>query len=98
MSISIQQLTPSTATHPGEILKDELEVRNITHKEFAHLTGIPLNELNEIIQHKKKFTFTSAFLISNALQMDINVWHNIQNNYELDLGKIIDKKIPGRNK
>jgi HTH-type transcriptional regulator/antitoxin HigA len=48
MAIKIEKLTPANVVHPGEILKDELEERQIKQKEFAELTGIQPSQLNEI--------------------------------------------------
>ena len=91
MSINIQQLTPSNAIHPGYILKDELDFRNITQKDFALLTGIPQTQLNEVIKGKRAFNPHLALVISKALEMDAILWLNLQSNYELDLAKINEK-------
>ena len=91
MPINIQQLQPSIATHPGEILKDELDFRNITQKEFALLTGIPQTQLNEIIKGKRGINPDIALVISKALEMDAILWLNLQSNYELDLAKMNEK-------
>ena len=33
-------------THPGEVVKDELEARNISQREFAQREGISYSMLN----------------------------------------------------
>ena len=91
MSINIKQLTPATAIHPGEILKDELKERGITQKEFAQLTGIPQTHLNEIIKGKRAINADIALIIAKALEMDAVLWLNLQSNYELDAAKINQK-------
>lgn len=91
MSVNVKQLTPATAIHPGEILKDELQERGISQKEFAQLTGIPQTQLNEIIKGKRGFNADIALVIGKALQMDAAVWLNLQSNYELDLAKVNEK-------
>ena len=45
--------TPWIATHPGTILKLELEERGISQKEFAEMLGIQKSHLNEIIRGKR---------------------------------------------
>ena len=35
-------------THPGEILKDELEARNIPQRKFAEYIGISYSSLNDM--------------------------------------------------
>ena len=42
------ELQPSTAIHPGEILKDELEARKLSQKKFA---GIISKRFIEIFFH-----------------------------------------------
>lgn len=91
MPTNIKQLTPAIAIHPGEMLKDELDARSITQKEFAQLTGIPQTQLNEIIKGKRGIYADTALVIGKALNMDAILWLNLQSNYELDLAKINEK-------
>ena len=35
-----KKIAPFVATHPGELIKDELKERNMTQKELSELTGI----------------------------------------------------------
>jgi HTH-type transcriptional regulator / antitoxin HigA len=91
MATNIKQLTPAIAIHPGEILKDELQARDIKQKEFALLTGIPQTQLNEIIKGKRGINADIALLIGKTLKMDPVLWLNLQNNYELDLAKVNEK-------
>ena len=46
------ELQPSTPIHPGEILKDELEARNISQRKFAALIGVSYSVLNEVVNGK----------------------------------------------
>ena len=39
-SIMNKNLTPFVATHPGEMIKDELKERGMTQKQLAAETGI----------------------------------------------------------
>lgn len=87
MATNIKQLTPSKLFHPGEMLKDELELRGISQKDFAQLIGIPATQLNEIIKGKRGINAEIANVIGKALKMDAAIWINIQMNYEMDLAK-----------
>ena len=42
-------LTPFRFTHPGEIIKDELEDRGISQREFAQNVGMSYSVLNELL-------------------------------------------------
>lgn len=91
MPIALQQLTPAYVIHPGEMLKDELDDRSITQKEFAGLTGIQQSQLNEIIKGKRGINAEHALLIGKALQMDPSIWMNLQVNYDLDVARKKEK-------
>ncbi|MDO9155505.1 HigA family addiction module antitoxin [Sediminibacterium sp.] len=81
-------ITPAKAIHPGEILLDELEAREISEKEFAIKSGIQPNQLNEIIKGKRGITTEYADLIGKGLDMEPTIWQNLQTLYELDQTKI----------
>ena len=42
-------LTPAYPTHPGEVVKDEIEYRKISQRKLAEQTGIPYKVLNDIL-------------------------------------------------
>ena len=91
MARSIKKLAPAIAIHPGEMLKDELDARKISQKDFAELTGIPATQLNEIIKGKRGIYADTAILIGKALKMDAALWTNMQMNFELDQASINEK-------
>lgn len=83
-----KHIIPSKAIHPGEILLDELEAREISEKEFAIKSGIQPAQLNEIIKGKQGITLEYSILIGRALEMEPIIWQKLQNLYELDQAKI----------
>lgn len=87
-AINISELTPFTATHPGEMLADELEARGIKQQEFAQQIGMQKSQLNEIIKGKRSINAEVAVLIEAALGISADFWLKAQNNYDLDLVKI----------
>ena len=46
-------ITPFEPTHPGEILKDEIEYRGISQKKLAKEMGVSYTVLNEILNAKR---------------------------------------------
>ena len=42
----LNDCVPCIAIHPGEIIKDELDAREMKQKELASFMGIPINEAN----------------------------------------------------
>ena len=70
-------------THPGEVLKEELEVRGITQKEFSQNTGISYTMLNEILNAKRPVTSDVALIIEAALGISPELLINMQSRYNL---------------
>ena len=42
-------IEPFEPTHPGEVLKEEIECRGISQKELSRQTGIPYTALNVVL-------------------------------------------------
>ncbi len=57
-------LTPFVATHPGELIKDELKERQMTQKQLAELTGIKPSVLSETINGKRSVSLTVAMALA----------------------------------
>ncbi|UKJ07936.1 HigA family addiction module antitoxin [Solitalea lacus] len=91
MTIHIKELVPANATHPGEVLKEELEANAIKQKDFALQTGIPRTQLNEIIKGKRGINADIALRIGKALQMDADLWMNLQSGFDLAIARIKEK-------
>lgn len=71
-------------THPGEmLLKEFLEPRGISQKEFSKHLGWTYARLNEIINGRRSITAASAVALGEALQMEPEFWLNLQKNYDL---------------
>lgn len=76
-------IEPCTPTHPGEVLKDELESRGMTQKKLATQTGIPYTALNEVINGKRAVSTEYALLFEAALGIDADFWIRMQSQYDL---------------
>ena len=57
-------------THPGDVLKEELECRKISQKKFSEVLGVSYTMLNEILNGKRPITSDFALMVEAAL--DIN--------------------------
>ena len=74
-------LTPFQPTHPGEMLREELECRGITQSRLASEIGVKVSLLNELINGKRDFTIEYAMMIEAALGIDSDFWINQQTDY-----------------
>lgn len=70
-------------THPGEVLKEELESRGISQKRFSELIGVPYTMLNEILNAKRGMSTDFVLLVEAALGINPQMLINMQNRYNL---------------
>lgn len=62
-------LTPAYPTHPGEVLKDEIEYRKISQRKLAENMGISYKILNDILNCRRPVTTQTAMLFEAALNV-----------------------------
>lgn len=70
-------------SHPGEVLKEELESRKISQKNFAACIGVSHTMLNEILNGKRPVTSDFALLVEAALGIDPELLVNMQTRYNM---------------
>lgn len=85
-------LTPIEATHPGEMIKDELIERGMTQKQLAAETGIKPSVLSETINGKRSISLNMAVALEKAFDIPADFWMNLQTNYDLDSANIADRE------
>lgn len=78
-------LTPFEPTHPGELIKDELEVRNLTQARLAESIGVKPSLINEIIKGKRAVNTEMALLIEAALNIPADLLLNLQSAYNMQV-------------
>ena len=76
-------LEPYFLTHPGEVIKDELEFRGISQRRLAKEIGIPASQLNEVLNGKRSLSAELALLIGKALDLDAAPLLSLQMKYNL---------------
>ena len=76
-------LKPFQATHPGEVLKDELEFRGISQRGFAKDIGFSYSVLNEILNGKRPLSPQLALMMEAALGIDAAPLLAMQNEYDM---------------
>ncbi len=76
-------LTPFYLTHPGEVIKDELEFRGISQRRLAKEIGVPASQLNELLNAKRPLNAEMALLIEQALGIDAAPLLSLQMKYNL---------------
>lgn len=91
--IKLNDCIPCIAIHPGEILNDELEAREMKQKELASLMNMPTSVLNDIIKGRRALTPEVSVLLQEILGIDASYWLSLQNQYDIDQANINTKII-----
>ena len=76
-------LEPHYRTHPGEVIKDELEFRGISQRRLAAETGVPASQLNEVLNAKRPLSAEMALRIGQALGLEAAPLLTLQMKYNL---------------
>ncbi len=70
-------------SHPGEVIKDELEERGISQRKFAENIGMGYSVLNEILNGRRPITTTSALIFEAALDIPADSLLRMQMKYNM---------------
>ena len=80
-------LMPFEPTHPGELIRDELEERNLTQAKLAEQIGVSPSLLNEVINGKRGVNTELALLLDAALGISADIWIKLQADYNMQIAK-----------
>ena len=70
--------------HPGTILRDEIEARELKQKDLAKDMGITPTMLSDLIHGRRNITADLALKLESALEISAMFWMNFQSKYDLD--------------
>jgi addiction module HigA family antidote len=74
-------------THPGDVLKEELEARGISQKRFSEVLAVPYTQLNEILNGKRPVTTDFALMIEASLGINPEMLINMQARYNMSVAR-----------
>ena len=96
MTISTEpKVWPDVAIPPGEMLEEELEFRGISVAEFAVRLGLPVRRFRELLAGRRPITADIALAFEQHLEIDAQMWMNLQTDYDLTLARLKDSKAKG---
>lgn len=76
-------IEPFEPTHPGELLKDEIECRGISQKQLAEDMGVSYTVLNDIVRGKRSVNVKFALLCEQAMGIPANILLHLQADYDM---------------
>ena len=74
-------------THPGEVLKDEIEERGISQRQLADSLGLTYSVVNEILNAKRPITAKTALMFEAALDVPADSLMNLQTKYNMQTAR-----------
>ena len=74
-------------THPGEVLKDEIEERGITQRQLAESMGLSYSVVNEILNTRRPLTAKTALMFEAALDVPADSLMYLQTKYNLQTAR-----------
>ena len=80
-------LTPFEPTHPGELIRDELEASNLSQAKLANQIGVSPSLLNEVINGKRAVNTELALLLEAALGIEAELFLKLQSAYNMQVAK-----------
>lgn len=81
----IDNQVPFMATHPTEIIKDEIKERGMSQKELAERLGMQASNVSRMFREKETITSALAAKLEKALGIKSYFWLNVQAEYDKDV-------------
>ncbi|MEG1623179.1 MAG: HigA family addiction module antitoxin [Alistipes sp.] len=76
-----------TPTHPGEVLKEEIEYRHLSQKALASQIGMSYKVLNDILNARRPLTTETAMRIEAALDIPADSLLHLQMKYNMQTAR-----------
>ena len=80
-------------THPGEVLKEELQVRGLSQRHFAEVIDVHYKMLNDILNAKRPVSTDFALTMEAAIGINAELLVNMQTRYNLQMARKDAKNI-----
>ena len=84
--------------HPGELLREELEARDWSQRDFAYILGVPEQSVNYIVSGKRGISPEMAKSLGAALGVSDEFYANMQKAYDLARAREPDPSVAKRAK
>lgn len=92
----VKAYVPFHPVHPFEILKEELDARGISQKDFAESIGMKASNFSRMLKAKGELSSEMAFKLEDSLGIPYSHWMGFQEKYLRDLrmekGKVYNSK------
>ncbi|MEO8821845.1 MAG: HigA family addiction module antitoxin [Ginsengibacter sp.] len=80
-----KQIKVKVALIPGEVLREELDARQIKQSAFAMKIGIYPSHFSDILKGKRRLNASVALKLEQELGISADFWVGLQADYELSM-------------
>jgi len=88
-----KEIHTDISLHPGEILQDELEARNIKKSLFAEQLGMKPGHFSELLHGKRHISAATALKLEKLLDISAEYWMRVQVYYDLFMERCKGKEV-----
>ena len=90
---------PRLRSHPGRVLKAELEARKLSANQLALTIRVPANRITSILRGERAVTPETALRLGRFLGTGPAFWMNLQTAYDISVieekkGRAIEEEVP----
>ena len=90
---------PRLRSHPGRVLKAELEARGVSANQLALKIRVPANRITSILRGERAVTAETALRLGRFLGTGAAFWMNLQTAYDISViedkkGRVIEEEVP----
>lgn len=79
--------------HPGEVLQDELEARDIKKSLFAGQLGMKAGHFSELLHGKRHVSAATALKLEKLLGISAEYWMRVQVYHDLFMERHKEKEV-----
>jgi|ERR1700730_5305399 len=87
-----KEIQTDISLHPGEILLDELQNRDIRKTVFAEQLGMKPGHFSELLHGKRNVSAATALKLEKLLNIPAEYWMRVQVYYDLFMERRKEKK------
>lgn len=88
-----KEIHTNVSLHPGEILQDELEARDIRKSLFAEQLGVKPGHLSELLHGRRHISATTALKLEELLGISAEYWLRVQVYYDLFVARSKEREV-----
>ena len=90
---------PRLRSHPGRVLKAELEARKLSANQLTLTIRVPANRITSILRGERAVTPETALRLGRFLGTGPAFWMNLQTAYDISVieekkGRAIEEEVP----